>query len=105
MQHSPVDPGQKLEQPADDASSEGRFQLAVRLLSGPQSDANLESAIALIEAASADGFAPAIELSAVFEAMGVARPQSWDRAFDRLQRAAEQGSPGARAQLMLLADN
>jgi SAM-dependent methyltransferase len=36
--------------------------------------------------------------------MGVARQQSWDRAFDYLQLAAEQGSSTARKQLLLLVD-
>jgi hypothetical protein len=82
-----------------------QFALAIELLNRPDAGVHLQRAIALVEGASADGYAPASELWAVFEAMGVARPQSWERALDRLQLAAEQGSPSAQEQLLLMADN
>ena len=51
----------------------------------------------LIEQASAQGSADAAALLATIEAMGAGRPQSWDRAFDHLQPAAERGLASARA--------
>ena len=41
----------------------------------------------------------------MFEAFGIVRQQSWDRALDWLELAARQGSRSAREQLLLLADN
>jgi len=61
-------------------------------------------AIALVDSASASGHGDATALSALFAAMGVARPQSWPLAFDLLQLAAEQGSRSAQQQLMFLAN-
>jgi hypothetical protein len=42
-------------------------------------------------------------MTALFEAMGIGRAPDWNRAFDRLQLAAEQGSSSARLQLEVLA--
>ena len=94
---------QEFEQQAERGSADARFALGVELLSGADPSLHFERAIALIEGASADGHASATELCAVFEAMGVARPQSWDRAFDKLLDAALQGSGTARGQLRVLA--
>ncbi len=96
---------QTVGQREDGGSAEERFRLGVQMLSGSDSNRRLVEAVTLIESASAAGFAPAIELTAVFAAMGVARPRSLDEAFDRLVVAAEQGSPAAQGQLMLLAEN
>ena len=43
-------------------------------------------------------------MRALIEAMGVFRARSWERGFDLLELAAEQGSEAARRQLILLAD-
>ena len=94
---------QELERQAETGAADARFALGVELLSGDDPAQHFKRAIALIEGASADGHAPATELCAVFEAMGVARPQSWERAFDRLLDAALQGSGTARGQLQVLA--
>jgi prolyl 4-hydroxylase len=56
----------------------------------------------LIESASAAGSAEAALRLAALEAMGAARPQSWDRAFAALRLAAARGSDAAGAQLALL---
>ena len=77
---------------------------ARRVLTSPASPEELQRGVELMERASDAGCGEATELRALFEAMGIARPQSWDKAFDLLQRAAEQGSPSARRQLLLLAD-
>ena len=42
-------------------------------------------------------------MCALFEAMGAARPQNWEKALDRLQQAAEAGSARAQGQLRALA--
>lgn len=77
---------------------------ARRILTSPASAEDLQRGVELMQQASDAGCGEATELWALFEAMGIARPQSWDKAFDLVQRAAEQGSPSARRQLLLLAD-
>jgi prolyl 4-hydroxylase len=62
-------------------------------------------AVSLVDSAAAAGNADALEMRALFEAMGAARPQSWERAFDTLQLAAEQGSRSAGRQLLFLSDS
>jgi hypothetical protein len=59
----------------------------------------------LYQQASAQGHAEASERLALFEAFGMMRQQSWDRALDSLELAARQGSRSAREQLLLLADS
>ena len=77
---------------------------ARRVLTSPASPEELQRGVELMERASDSGCGEATELRALFEAMGIARPQSWGTAFDLLQRAAEQGSNSARRQLLLLAE-
>ena len=80
-----------------------QFARAQTILSSPKADQDdFEEAVALVESASAAAFPQATEMVALFEAMGVGRVQSWDRAFDALRSAAEQGSQSAQAQLRLL---
>jgi len=74
---------------------------AVGLLRGSTGD--VMRGISLIEAAADRRDPEALERKAVFEAMGCARPQNWDRALDCLQEAAEAGSESARRQLLILA--
>jgi len=78
------------------------FAAGMAMFSESNSRPQLDRAIALIEAASARGVAEATETCALFEAIGIGRPPSWDRAFDRLQLAAEQGSATAQSQLLIL---
>jgi hypothetical protein len=81
------------------------YSLALRLLNDRQADQqDFFRAVALVESASVAGNAEATAMRALFEAMGVCRPQSWDRAFELLQAAAEQGSDAARRQLLLLSN-
>jgi hypothetical protein len=101
----PVMQAVDLERRASAGEPDAQFALATELLAGPDSAVHLQRGIALMEGASAAGHAAASELSAVFEAMGIARPLSWERAFDCLQLAAEQGSRTAGGQLLLIADN
>jgi prolyl 4-hydroxylase len=100
-----MEPAENLESAVDAGQSAAQYALGVKLLSGPDSSAHFERAVALIESSSAAGYAAATETCAIFEAMGVARAQSWDRAFDRLRSAAEQGSRDAQVQLLILARN
>jgi prolyl 4-hydroxylase len=73
------------------------------MLSGANSSSQPDRAIALIEAASGHGVPDATEKCALFEAIGIARPPNWARAFDQLLLAAEQGSGSAQRQLVILA--
>ena len=59
-------------------------------------------AVSLVESAADAGDPDATEMRALFEAMGAARPQSWDRALDWLELAAERGSTSAQRQLAFL---
>ena len=82
-----------------------QLQLAMHLLDSSQPSFDLQRGIAAVEAASAAGVGAATEIIATFEAMGVARPQNWERALDSLQLAAEQGSVTARRAIMVLAED
>jgi hypothetical protein len=85
---------------AEGGDSEARLALGGRLLTGGGDPAEGN---ALVEAASAAGSADAASLLATLEAMGAARPQSWERALDCLELAACRGSQGAQGQLVMLA--
>lgn len=74
---------------------------ALQLLGG-RGDEVMEG-IGLIDAAAATGNPAALERQALFEAIGCGRPQSWDRALDCLEQAAQDGSDAARQQLLVLA--
>jgi hypothetical protein len=74
---------------------------AIRLLNGGAKD--VFEGISLIDAAAARNDARGLERKALLEAIGCARPQSWDRAFDSLQQAAQLGSQPAQDQLRILA--
>jgi predicted 2-oxoglutarate/Fe(II)-dependent dioxygenase YbiX len=90
---------------ADGGGANAQFELALTLLRSR--DATQEQffrAVSLVDSASGSGNADATEMRALFEAMGAARPQSWECAFDTLQLAAEQGSRSARRQLVFLAN-
>jgi hypothetical protein len=76
--------------------------LARRLLTGDGVPLDPVQAAALLAAAAGEGDGDAAALLATVEAMGIAGPQNWGRAFDWLQRAAALGSESARAQLDLL---
>ncbi len=93
--------------PSADPDPEARFAEAMGLLSGHPALDDVQSAVALLESVSTEGFAPAGERLAAFHAMaanGPGGPQHWDQAFDDLLVAADQGSSPARAQLLLLAN-
>jgi hypothetical protein len=72
------------------------------LLTGDGVALDPRQAAGLLAAAAGEGEADAAALLATVEAMGIAGPQSWERAFDWLRRAAALGSESARAQLALL---
>jgi len=75
------------------------------LLSDHPSREEVERTGELFEKASSQGHAEASERCALFEAFGMARPQSWFGALDFLELAARQGSRTAQEQLLLLNDN
>jgi prolyl 4-hydroxylase len=84
-------------------SADGKFDLveAVRLLNGGADE--VPRAISLIDSAASRNNGIALERRALLEAVGCARPQSWDRSLDSLREAAECGSDSAREQLRILA--
>lgn len=73
----------------------------MRLLGGSTDE--VLRAISLIDAAAEANDAAALERRALLEAVGCARPQSWDRALNCLGLAAERGSKPAQDQLRILA--
>jgi hypothetical protein len=84
------------------------FAEAMRLVAGRPDFDEVQKALDLLEEALANGCAVAGERLAAFHAMaanGPGGPAHWDEAFDQLQRAAEQGSPAAGKQLLLLAES
>jgi len=83
--------------------AEAQLALGARLMTADGVDPDPEQGARLIEQASVQGSADAAALLATIEAMGVSRPQNWDRAFDCLQIAAERGLDSARGQMKLLA--
>ncbi|HUG46002.1 MAG TPA: 2OG-Fe(II) oxygenase [Sphingomicrobium sp.] len=83
---------------------EAQFAYGLALLAGERAAAEGLRGIELVEGASGQGHADAMAVCALFEAIGVARPQSWPRALDRLQLAAERGSTNAQGQLLTLAE-
>lgn len=78
----------------------GGLTEAIRLLSGTKIDP--PRAARLLAEAADGGDARAAALLATVEAMGVAGPQSWEKAAARLRQAADLGSESARGQLALL---
>jgi hypothetical protein len=92
----------ELRQRAAGGDVDALHALGVRLMTGDGVAPDADEGAALLGSASDRGSADAAAFLATVEAMGAGRPQSWDRAFDYLQRAAELGSESARAQLVLL---
>lgn len=82
-----------------------QFVAAMELLAGQPPFDQVRQAVGLLETSSSAGHAQASERCALLESIGVVRSQSWDRALDYLQRAAQQGSSSAQSQLLLLADH
>jgi len=86
--------------PGDSALAVGR-----KLLIGDGIDADPQRGLALITEAAKQGDAEAYNALATMTAAGAWTQQSWPRALELLQEAAERGSPDARQQLRLLATN
>ena len=83
---------------------ESALSLALRSLTGTGGeDYDPARAAALLGEAAGAGDAEAAGLMATIAAMGVGGPQSWDKSLGWLERSAELGSEGARAQLSLMA--
>jgi len=88
-----------LESSAAAGDPQAQFELGRALLGGETASTDGPRAIALIDEAAAAGHGPAIEMAALFEAMGAARPQNWLRSIELLSRAAELGSTSAKGQI------
>lgn len=82
-------------------TADAQFSLATTLLADPD-PGSFAKGTALIEEAAKDGHAEALCMLATMEAIGAGREQSWKRAFDHLQLAADRGSRLAQEQLQLL---
>jgi len=78
--------------------------MALLLADRPSRD-DVLSAVSLLEQTSAAGEADASERCALFEAIGMMRPQDWAQSLSLLALAAQQGSRSAQEQLLLLRDN
>ena len=88
--------------------AEGMFATAMQLVSDRPPPDDVLRAVSLLEKALAKGYARAGERLAAYNAMvanTTGNPEHWERAFDFLQRAAQQGSATAGKQLLLLSDN
>lgn len=85
-------------------SPEAQFEYGLILLRGERAALEGPRALELVQAASEQGHADATAMCALFEAIGVARPQSWSRALDKLQDAAQAGSTVAKGQLLTLSN-
>ena len=93
----------ELRQRMQGGDAEAMLALGARLMTADGVDPDAAEGSRLIEQAYEQGSAEAAALLATVEAMGVARPQNWQRAFDYLRIAAERGLQSARDQLVLLA--
>ena len=91
-----------VEQAAQAGDTAAMAELGSRLLGGERGRGQLERGVQLIIAAAEQGSGEAEALRAMMAAAGVFRLQSWDQAFDHLQRSAELGWKQAQAQLALL---
>ena len=81
---------------------EATLTQARRMLTGEGVAVDPQGAATLLASAAEAGDGGAATLLATIEAMGVAGPQNWDRAFAWLRRGAELGCENASAQLAIL---
>jgi prolyl 4-hydroxylase len=82
--------------------AEDAFREAQALLADPASPDAFRRGAALLETAAGAGHAGALLGVATMAALGAGRRRDWPGAFDRLARAAQAGSEGARGQIELL---
>jgi hypothetical protein len=101
---SPAERQSELRQRAEGGEPAAEFEYGVSLLQGSEASVEGPRAIGLIDSAASNGHADALAMSALFEAMGALRPQSWTTAFDKLRRAADLGSQSAQGQVRVLAE-
>lgn len=90
--------------PPLDGEAQAEFEAAAAQFRKAENLGELNAAAALIERISERGYAPATERCALIECVGAGRPINWSKALDRLQQAAEQGSPSAARQLMIFSE-
>lgn len=76
-----------------------QYELGARLLVGREAPFAPDDGARLVEAAAAQEEPDALQLAAVLSALGVARAQDWNAAFDLVRRAADLGDARARGQL------
>lgn len=96
-----VDAPRELKARARAGEPQAQFDYGLLLL-GERSASEGLRGVALVDSAYEQGHAEAAAMSALFEAMGAARPQNWPRALDKLTDAAEAGSARAQGQLLAL---
>ena len=94
----------ELEARAAAGDPQAQFEYGLALLEGDEQAVDGPRGIALIDSACAQGHADAAAMCALFEAIGAGRPQSWERALDRLQQAASAGLISAQGQLLTLSE-
>jgi predicted 2-oxoglutarate/Fe(II)-dependent dioxygenase YbiX len=92
----------ELERRAATGDADAEFALGARLTNNPPAPEAFVRGMALVQSAADKGQADAACMLATAEAIGAGRPQSWERAFDTLARAAALGSARAGRQLILL---
>lgn len=92
-----------LHRQAEAGDAPAALALGRRLLAGDGVAFDAVAAERWLARASDAGLGAASALDALLSAIGVGRARDWDRAFDQLQRAAEQGDARALSQLALLA--
>ncbi len=93
-----------LQQRANAGEAQAQYDLGARLLVGRNAPFAPQDAARLIDAATRQEHADALQLSAVLAALGIGRAQDWPGAFDLLRRAAEQGDTRARGQVAVIGD-
>ncbi len=81
-----------------------QVELGKRLLVGRDAPFAPQDGAKLLEAATKQNNADALQFSAVLAAAGIDRAQDWNAAFDFMRRAADQGDAGAKAQLAIVGD-
>jgi hypothetical protein len=93
----------QLERPVRSGDLAALTELGRRLLAGEAGRAQLQRGAELLGSAAGRGDGEALAILATLAGAGVFQPQSWSRALEYLQRSAEAGWAGARAQLTVLA--
>lgn len=87
---------------AESGEPAAQFDYGMALLEDQQAPVDGPRAIGLIDEAAAADYPDALAMSALFDAMGALRQQSWPIALEKLKRAAGLGSQSAQGQVDVL---